>query len=223
MKFSSQRFLGAISPLLSFASHVKYPVSCTWKAPILRFLKQQSNCGWDLFRCLRWSSNSHLPQDKSLLFCVALKIRGSRRTEGWCHKHGAVLRIEVPFLEPTSWPVVARSTKTIRLHDISNDLEYPDTSNLKNRDQQHSSYFCWHRRDGTAYCSWSVKIFQSQSQSHRCLFNGTWQKRPRELDHRLRFEIEEMTLQMKQAVLSWMPVIRNFLVFATILISTFST
>ena len=27
-----------------------------------------------------------------------------------------------------------------------------------------------------------------QSQSHWSLFNGTWQKRPRELDHRLRFE-----------------------------------
>jgi len=33
-----------------------------------------------------------------------------------------------------------------------------------------------------------------QSQSHWSLFNGTWQKRPRELDHRLRFETEEMTL-----------------------------
>ena len=28
-----------------------------------------------------------------------------------------------------------------------------------------------------------------QSQSIRCLFNGTWQKRPRELDDRLRLEI----------------------------------
>ena len=37
-----------------------------------------------------------------------------------------------------------------------------------------------------------------QSQSHWSLFNGTWQKRPRELDHRLRFEIEDMTLQMQQ-------------------------
>ena len=36
-----------------------------------------------------------------------------------------------------------------------------------------------------------------QSQSHWSLFNGTWQKRPRELDHRLRDEIEEMTLQMQ--------------------------
>ena len=33
-----------------------------------------------------------------------------------------------------------------------------------------------------------------QSQSHWSLFNGTWQKRPRELDSRLRFEIQEMTL-----------------------------
>jgi len=30
-----------------------------------------------------------------------------------------------------------------------------------------------------------------KSQSPRSLFNGTWQKRPRELDYRLRFEIEE--------------------------------
>ena len=36
-----------------------------------------------------------------------------------------------------------------------------------------------------------------QSQSPRSLFNGTWQKRPRGLDHRLRFENEEMTLQMQ--------------------------
>jgi len=36
-----------------------------------------------------------------------------------------------------------------------------------------------------------------QSQSHWSLFNGTWQKRPRELDHRLREEIEEMALQMQ--------------------------
>jgi len=39
-----------------------------------------------------------------------------------------------------------------------------------------------------------------QSRSHWSLFNRTWQKRPRELDDRLRFEIEEMTLQMQQAV-----------------------
>ena len=36
-----------------------------------------------------------------------------------------------------------------------------------------------------------------QSQSPWSLFNGTWQKRPSELDYRLRFEIEEMTLQMQ--------------------------
>jgi len=33
-----------------------------------------------------------------------------------------------------------------------------------------------------------------QSQSHWFLFNETWQKRPRELDLKLRFEIEKMTL-----------------------------
>jgi len=32
------------------------------------------------------------------------------------------------------------------------------------------------------------------------LFNGTWQKRPRELDQQLRIEMEEMTLRMQQAV-----------------------
>jgi len=36
-----------------------------------------------------------------------------------------------------------------------------------------------------------------QSQSPWSLFNGMWQKRPRELDYRLRFEIEEVTLQMQ--------------------------
>jgi len=40
-----------------------------------------------------------------------------------------------------------------------------------------------------------------QSQYHWSIFNGTWQKRPRELEHRLRFKIEEMTFQMQQAVL----------------------
>ena len=39
-----------------------------------------------------------------------------------------------------------------------------------------------------------------QSQSHSSLFNGTWQKRPRDLDYWLRFEIEERTLQIQQAV-----------------------
>ena len=43
-------------------------------------------------------------------------------------------------------------------------------------------------------------ILNLQSQSHWSLFNGTWQKRPRELDYRLRFENEEMTLQMQKAV-----------------------
>jgi len=39
-----------------------------------------------------------------------------------------------------------------------------------------------------------------QSQSHRSFFSGTWQKRPRELDIWLRFESEEITLQMHKAV-----------------------
>ena len=39
-----------------------------------------------------------------------------------------------------------------------------------------------------------------QSQSHRSFFSGTWQKRPRELDIRLRFEIEKISLQMHKAV-----------------------
>jgi len=40
-----------------------------------------------------------------------------------------------------------------------------------------------------------------QSQSPWSLFNRTWKKRHEELDHRLRFENEETTLQMQQAVL----------------------
>ena len=39
-----------------------------------------------------------------------------------------------------------------------------------------------------------------QSQSNWCLFNGAWQQRPIQLDSRLTFEIQEMTLQMQQAV-----------------------
>jgi len=40
-----------------------------------------------------------------------------------------------------------------------------------------------------------------QSQSDWSLFNGTWQKRGRELDTRLSFDIKEMTLQMQQAII----------------------
>ena len=36
-----------------------------------------------------------------------------------------------------------------------------------------------------------------QSQSAWSLFKGMWQKRPREINHRLRFEDEERTLQMQ--------------------------
>jgi len=36
-----------------------------------------------------------------------------------------------------------------------------------------------------------------QSQSYWSLLNATWQKSPREPDHRLRFEMEETTLQMR--------------------------
>jgi len=38
------------------------------------------------------------------------------------------------------------------------------------------------------------------SSSPWSLFNGTWPKRPGELDHDLRFEIDERILQMQQAV-----------------------
>ena len=37
-------------------------------------------------------------------------------------------------------------------------------------------------------------ILNLQSESHGSLLTGTWQKRPRERDQRLRFETEEMTL-----------------------------
>jgi len=36
-----------------------------------------------------------------------------------------------------------------------------------------------------------------ESQSKRSLFNGAWQKRPRELNTRLRFDIGEMTLRLQ--------------------------
>jgi len=44
--------------------------------------------------------------------------------------------------------------------------------------------------------------FNPLCRSHGSLFNGTWQKRPGERDHRLRFETEEMTLQTPKAVAS---------------------
>ena len=48
-----------------------------------------------------------------------------------------------------------------------------------------------------------------QSQSNWSLLNGTWQKRPRELDSRLGFEIEEMTLQMHSVVYLYTHVARS--------------
>jgi len=44
-----------------------------------------------------------------------------------------------------------------------------------------------------------ISISNLESQSHWSLFNGTWQKRPREQDDWLRFGNEEMTLQVQQA------------------------
>jgi len=55
----------------------------------------------------------------------------------------------------------------------------------------------------TAYCIWSVIHsfnLNLQSQSPWSLFNGTWLKRARELEHRLGCEQEDMTLQMPEAV-----------------------
>jgi len=40
-------------------------------------------------------------------------------------------------------------------------------------------------------------ILSLQSQCHGSLFDGTWQKRPRELDDRVRLEKKELTLQMQ--------------------------
>jgi len=39
-----------------------------------------------------------------------------------------------------------------------------------------------------------------QSQSDWSLFHGTWQKRPREIFHRMLLETEVLTLQMQWAV-----------------------
>jgi len=50
--------------------------------------------------------------------------------------------------------------------------------------------------DSTARCIRSVNL-NLHSLSHWSLFNRMWQKRCRELDHRLRFEVEEMTPQMQ--------------------------
>ena len=42
-------------------------------------------------------------------------------------------------------------------------------------------------------------ILNLQSQYHWSLFSGTWQKRPRELDPRLRSEAGQMILHLQQA------------------------
>jgi len=51
----------------------------------------------------------------------------------------------------------------------------------------------WRTNGSTAYCIWSVRVIQSDlpSQSHWSLFNGTWQKRLKELDNWLRFELKK--------------------------------
>jgi len=49
-------------------------------------------------------------------------------------------------------------------------------------------------------CATRTRVISHMYLSHVTLFNGTWQKRTRELDHRLRFEVEEMSLQMQWAV-----------------------
>jgi len=54
-----------------------------------------------------------------------------------------------------------------------------------------------HRRDKVLPVASGVSFYHIQSQSAWYLFNGKWQKRPNELDYRLRFEIEAMTLQMQ--------------------------
>ena len=48
-----------------------------------------------------------------------------------------------------------------------------------------------------------------QSESHWSLFSRARQKRPRERDQRLRFQTEEMSLQMQWAVLKNLPVNLN--------------
>ena len=63
----------------------------------------------------------------------------------------------------------------------------------------------------TAQTSWQQIVWQPivfgvpfnltlQTQSHSSLFNGTWQKRPREQDSRLRFENGERRLWMQLAL-----------------------
>jgi len=57
-----------------------------------------------------------------------------------------------------------------------------------------SESFYWKLIVGVAFgMSFHLNL---KSQSPWSLFNGTWQKRSRKLDYRLRFEIKEMTLQI---------------------------
>ena len=51
--------------------------------------------------------------------------------------------------------------------------------------------------ESTGYCIWRATNLILQSQSNWSLFNGTWQKRHRELENRLSCEIGEMTLRMQ--------------------------
>ena len=60
-----------------------------------------------------------------------------------------------------------------------------------------SHTLCWHVQPIAFGVSWNLNL---QSQSPMSLFNGKWLKRHREINHRLRFENEEMTLQLQQEV-----------------------
>jgi len=102
------------------------------------------------------------------------------------------------FLDDSSWEINAKSTQNqrkINAKSTQNQRKINATSRV--------SPIRWYKRvlDLTSNMVQPIAFgvsfnFNLQSQSHWSLFNGTWQKRPRELENRLRSEIEEMTLQM---------------------------
>jgi len=69
---------------------------------------------------------------------------------------------------------------------------YARIGTYQQRLQVRGSFFWTAAVDRGLYIAFGVSFnFNLQSQSHWSVFNRTWQKRPRERDHGLRFEIEE--------------------------------
>jgi len=106
---------------------------------------------------------------------------------------------------------------TLRIHEGHFTYEWassPHNSFMRVVSHMNATYECAMNTNVTCECAMNVTYecamndiqpiafevsfnLNLQYQSNWPLFNGTWQKRPRGLYYRLRFAIQEMTLQMQ--------------------------